>query len=547
MKTDLYLYSTEPFAHQIEAEKFISKVPDYFALFMEQGTGKTKTTIDFIENMYLAKRIDRVLVIAPNGVHKQWAESEVVVHGFVPSETFVWHSDKKHRNMFDAWLAKNTDALRYFCVNVEAFSVASYLDLFLGFVKGGKTAIVIDEATAIKNPQAQRTVNIVQGLARTFRSGKRVCDIVPYAVCRCILTGTPEANGVHGLWSMFEFLKHDYFGMSYYAFRAHYCMEYTFDVPNTHQKVRKLMTAADIVRVRDALKKNDIVTVAMQMGVSERDVQYIYDHPALVQPYKNLDELRERIAKRAFIVKKSDCLDLPEKIHEVRYVPMSTEQAKLYKSMKANAYAMYKEQALDAKQRTTIQMRLHQIAGGFFPATYDLSEGFEQAYLETQSTPIGTPPKFTAIKSMLEDGATFPVIITTAFRAEAEYLAQELSKDYTCALIIGGMSNADRNKAEADFKSGNAQILIATERTIAKGFNFQFCSTMYLYSSTSSSEDRMQLEDRIHRIGQKNHPLYVDFITESSVDVAIKGKLDGDADFQRMMLSSDADEFFKAL
>ena len=71
MKTDLYYYKTEPFEHQVNALKFVSKDPFHFALFMEQGTGKTKTTIDVLENLYLAHQISQVVIIAPNGVHRQ--------------------------------------------------------------------------------------------------------------------------------------------------------------------------------------------------------------------------------------------------------------------------------------------------------------------------------------------------------------------------------------------------------------------------------------------------------------------------------------------
>jgi pantothenate kinase-related protein Tda10 len=70
MKTDLYKYKTEPFEHQVEAVKFVSSHPFNFGLFMEQGTGKTKTTIDIVENLFLAGAIKQVLIIAPNGVYR---------------------------------------------------------------------------------------------------------------------------------------------------------------------------------------------------------------------------------------------------------------------------------------------------------------------------------------------------------------------------------------------------------------------------------------------------------------------------------------------
>ena len=68
---------------------------------MEQGTGKTKTTIDLLANLYLAHQIAQVVIIAPNGVHRQWGKSgtnpndsgEIEKHGFVPNKRLVWQSD----------------------------------------------------------------------------------------------------------------------------------------------------------------------------------------------------------------------------------------------------------------------------------------------------------------------------------------------------------------------------------------------------------------------------------------------------------------------
>jgi hypothetical protein len=214
MQTDLYTYKTEPFEHQVNAVKFVSKDPFHFALFMEQGTGKTKTTIDIVENLYLAKQIKQVMVIAPNGVHRQWGKTgtsildrgEIETHGFVPNKRMVWQSNKKNAKLLEAFMTDNSDVLKYFCVNVEAFSMSTYIALFAKFVAHAPTFIIVDEATSIKNPEAARTENITHGLALCQRIGKRLKDYFPYSVGRCILTGTPEAKGPYGLWSMLEFV-----------------------------------------------------------------------------------------------------------------------------------------------------------------------------------------------------------------------------------------------------------------------------------------------------------------------------------------------------
>ena len=558
MQTDLYTYKTEPFEHQVNAVKFVSKDPFHFALFMEQGTGKTKTTIDIVENLYLAKHIKQVMVIAPNGVHRQWGKTgtsildrgEIETHGFVPNKRMVWQSNKKNAKLLEAFMADNSNVLKYFCVNVEAFSMSTYIALFAKFVAHAPTFIIVDEATSIKTPEAARTENITHGLALCQRIGKRLKDYFPYSVGRCILTGTPEAKGPYGLWSMLEFVQKDFWGMNYYAFKARYGIERQITFPGMMRTVRKPLAPEDFraIRSKAADDKMSATEIAMDMNMAVGDVQYILDNPGINTPYKNLNELRAKLATIAFTVTKKDCLDLPEKVYEVREVPMSAEQARLYKEIKRDAYALYQQNALDAMNQAAIRIRLRQIAGGFFPAKYDLSGGCEQELANIESVPIGTPPKVTALQDLLENhNESLPAIVACAFRAEAKYLYSVLNKDYKCALIMGGIDKKERERIEDEFKQGKIEVLVAVASTIAKGFNFQISHTMYIYSSTYNTEDRMQLEDRIHRMGQKETCTYVDLLTEDSIDKRILDVLKGDVEFQNYMRSTDPNDFLKTI
>ena len=55
-----FLYKTVPMKHQKDAETW-SYEKDFFAYFMEQGVGKTKTTIDVASNWFLDGIIDAVI------------------------------------------------------------------------------------------------------------------------------------------------------------------------------------------------------------------------------------------------------------------------------------------------------------------------------------------------------------------------------------------------------------------------------------------------------------------------------------------------------
>ena len=559
MKTDLYSYKTEPFAHQIEATKYVvehclndPEGDNGFALFMSQGTGKTKTLIDIAENLYQAGQIDRVLIIAPNGVHAQWGSDDpkvgqILLHGFVPSSRFVWHSSVKNEQKLRNWMLATRGCLLYLCVNVEAFSITHYLDTFKAFVKGGRTFVVIDEATSIKNPEANRTSNIINGLSDCAYRGKRLVQRKPCSTIRAILTGTPYAQGPYGLWSMMDFIKQNYFGMNYYAFKAQYGIEHLVSYPGMLRPVRVPLKQADIkaIRRKHEEERMGAEEIAIDMGMTVTDVNYVINNPDVNTPYKNMSELREKIADRAVVIRKEDCLDLPEKVYETVLVPMNTEQKRITKELQKSAYTLYQQGALDVKNQISLRTRLHQVAGGFFPNKYELDEnGMEVQAEQIKSTPIGKVEKLEALKQRLENYKELPAIVVTAFVAEARYLFEELSSQYRCALITGGVSKKERENYEREFLAGNIDLLIATETTIAKGYNFQIASTMYFYSSMYSAEDRSQIEDRIHRIGQTHTCVYVDFLSEGSVDHAVLETAKGNLMYQNYMTSGDPHDFF---
>ena len=114
-----FTFKTKPFAHQLEAYDFVNG-KEYFALFMQQGTGKTKTAIDICSMRYTAGEINAVLVIAPNHVHAQWGNEQIPMHCSVPFETFIFHSgmSKSKTTALKNFISDTTSDLKWLCANV---------------------------------------------------------------------------------------------------------------------------------------------------------------------------------------------------------------------------------------------------------------------------------------------------------------------------------------------------------------------------------------------------------------------------------------------
>ena len=74
-------YKTEPYKHQRkDIEKILNEERQYYALFYDMGTGKTKTAIDILRGLCNKQReILTTLIIAPLAVIENW-KREFLIH-----------------------------------------------------------------------------------------------------------------------------------------------------------------------------------------------------------------------------------------------------------------------------------------------------------------------------------------------------------------------------------------------------------------------------------------------------------------------------------
>ena len=72
-------YKTQPFSYQL-ADLLETREAFNYALFYEQGLGKTKMAIDTAAYLFRKGWIDFVMIVAPNDVHRNWIEEQLPVH-----------------------------------------------------------------------------------------------------------------------------------------------------------------------------------------------------------------------------------------------------------------------------------------------------------------------------------------------------------------------------------------------------------------------------------------------------------------------------------
>jgi SNF2 family DNA or RNA helicase len=300
-------YKTKPYDHQKKAFR-ISARREAFALFMEQGTGKTKVTIDTAYWLHSQGLITGMLVIAPNGVQENWVRKELPIHllsEFVPC-IYKGSASKKHKKEREA-LYEQTEALKVLAINIEAIRTEKGYTVCEEFLREHKTLLVIDESTIIKNHKAQQT-----------KSAFRLASMASY---RRILSGTPFAQSPLDGWAQGRFLD-------------------PAVLPYKSYTVFKAMFAEEEAIVLGNRRFNKVVG------------------------YKNQDLFAEHWKDHSFRVTKKECLDLPDKIYTQVYVEMSKEQKKAYQDLKEHAMTLIADGLLTTPNAITLMGKLHQIVCG---------------------------------------------------------------------------------------------------------------------------------------------------------------------------------------
>jgi hypothetical protein len=315
--------------------------------------------------------------------------------------------------------------------------------------------VLSHNSTCIKNHSSQRTKFINSRLA-------------PLADYRYILTGTVSPNSPLDVYSQFQFLGPKILGFSsYYAFRARYA-------------------------------------VMKQLPIGGRQV------PVVVN-YRDIDELRSRLAPHSHRVRLEDCYDMTDPTYAIRHVEMTDDQKRIYNELKHFATAqLAEEQFVSAQQVITQILRLHQVLCG-----HTVDETGERHMIAENRT--------NELLNLLEeyDGKA---IIWCSYDNDIRKVSERLRKDYgegSVARFWGG-NQSTREQEEVAFKTDPAcRFMVATAAAGGRGRTWDVADLTVYYSNTQDLEHREQSEARPKGVGKKRPLHYVDLMVPGTVDEKI--------------------------
>jgi len=87
-----------------------------------------------------------------------------------------------------------------------------------------------------------------------------------------------------------------------------------------------------------------------------------------------------------------------------------------------------------------------------------------------------------------------------------------------------------RARSKENFQKGDAEFFIANAAAGATGLTLHAARTVVYYSNSFKLVDRLQSEDRAHRIGQEHPVNYIDLVAPNTIDThivtALRNKFD---------------------
>jgi len=488
-----------------------------YALFMEQGTGKTPVAVAEICNtaekhFAKTKRMYRAIIICPKNVRANW-QNEFRKFSTTCGRITILHGSEMNRikQILRAFIEdsnknENGQGEKYTAI------ICSYRSMTLSWnaiskimerMRGGKFDLaVLDESHYIKNNRTLR-----------YKHSVKLRDI---SKKRTILTGTPITNTALDLFTQFEFLGKGYSGFdSFKAFKRFFA-SYRMDQATGRE-----------------------VMVGLQ----------------------NMPFMKERLARYTFFVKQKDVQpDLPDRVYDIVEAEMSPHQQRIYEDLRdklaieAEADLDRAEASSNRKNRKMIinnvlvkMLKLAQITSGYISWSPVLDDLTGEVIEPTRIDRFDPDNKLESLVEILKaKGPDEKTVIWSCWVQNIKTIDARLKLEgIDCVTYYGGTKDDDRILNEHRFNCDpNCKVLIGNPAAGGTGLNLLgyppeghpiYAETgktpddwttnadhEIYYSQNWSPTARSQSEKRLHRRGTRKPVRITDLVVPGSIDQEIR-------------------------
>ena len=326
---------------------------------------------------------------------------------------------------------------------------------------------------------------------------------------RCIMTGTFMSKSPVNAYDQMNYLKDGFFPESIYSFAEHYVIRRNLPV---QRGARVTLSEDDYMKIRKRLlnaksKAGGLMgamdSVCTFYGISRDDCVHIMEHEEYT-PFKNLDELWERIGDTCLKVEREESPDIPSKIYQTYDVQLTEEQKKLYLQLQE----MHCTDNITVDNGLKLYLRFQDICNGYEPV--ESEELNDNGQHKVELIPLKVNPKLDLMEEIVESIGDKQIVIWCS-RTRLLYDARDRleAKGYKCGVYDG--KNKNREEDYEAFGKGKIQVIFVNQASGGYGLDdFQKADYAMFLCSSYSVEERIQAEGRTRRGEIKEHKYYID-------------------------------------
>lgn len=410
----------------------------------DMGLGKTVATIAALQEQNMALGYN--LVVAPkSSIETVWRDE---LEKWIPGLMVYTFSgdvtpDKRHRQLYEYNLCRQNSRPAWMVMTAPAFRTMA--PMFIT-TKTAWTSFIIDEfhltgltSGSTKKDQGTQFFQLAMQIQASRRYG---------------LSGTPIGGQPLRLWSALRWIAPDVFRSKWQWAKQ------WLEVVNTP-------FGTDFGGIRPEVEKEF----------------FVYHAPYLLRRKK------EDVAP-----------ELPPKQRIVIRCDMLPKQRRQYREFAKHAELIIDQKHMIATNRLTELSRLRAFASAECTAEYKPDGSIK---LNPQVAKGG---KYEALIEKLKESGIGQggkcCVVATTFRSLATGLYLELSKNYRCGLIMGGVKAKDRGDYIRSFQSGKLDIMVMTSRAGGVAITLDRADDVFIMDEDWNPDVQSQLEDRLLRISR---------------------------------------------
>lgn len=533
----------DPLPHQVEAVyRNLLPLPKIrFLLADDTGAGKTIMAGLLIKELMMRGIAERILIITPGGLTKQWQEDEMGLKFNIPfklvnraaflSDPVIFHNSDRLITSID--FLRGDDVLNVVRETSWDMIIVDEAHKLSAFDYGQKRYVSKRyQALEILSSKCEHLLLLTatphRGRTDTFKNLLQLLDEDIFS-SDTLVTDRINEVGKTGVNKFFirrlkEEMK-DWNGAP--LFKERFTSTAMYRLTPEEKRLYDKVTDYLMKRRAEAKKESNIHVSLALMVMQRRLTSSIF---AIMRTLKNrynaLRSLVEELNQNPNLWKQKQKIELDfqtlddfdefddEERESLENIMSDPKKAKLFTT---------------AKSPAEIRKEADQVKG-----LVELAEHLYNSDKEEQ--------KFIKLRELLQSEGVLDrnekLVIFTEHKDTLDYLEGRLKNNgYTISTIHGGKTVDERRTAQTRF-AGDAQILIATDAA-GEGINLQFCRLLINWDIPWNPNRLEQRMGRIHRYGQKQNVMVFNLVAQNTREGNVLKRLLDKLDVIRTQMGDD--------